>query len=431
MKTTLLLSAKQIKALVAPVIFFLSFSASSQVITAPSITSGLNFDNPYRLTTSDLTVGSAYLFTDVLPGVFAKVTIDSLVNGAKVNKIDDNSDGTGYKSAFQPAVQSGGIIGKSYAVFSIKFLQSDTVTPAVLPVVNATPLDLDGSNTLKEFAQINMGSGIATSYLMASPDILVEPLSGVEVIGRNVLGVERTGIDTSALANMFTVANSNISSFTVKYGTITTNSSSATRQFSLYLKRFEYPGITLPVKLISFSAVLNSNNKVDLLWKTTAEVNLSHFMVEKSFDGTNYQDAGMVFSIGNTATDNNYKLTDNVAGVTSPVIYYRLRSVDNDGKFQLSETRIIRISKEGAANLTILTYPNPATSELRITVPATWQNKQVVYELFALNGQLVFKSISAAAGQTVSKNISSLQSGVYNLRVTCEGQMATQKIVKQ
>lgn len=431
MKTLLHSTANQIKLLITVFTFLLTISAFSQAVSVPSLTNGLNFDNPYRLTTSDLTVGSAYLFSNVVPGVFAKITIDSLVNGAKVNKIDDNNNGIGYKSAFQPAVQSGGIIGRSYAVFSIKFLQSDTVTPAVLPMVNATSLDLDGSNTIKEFAQVNMGSGLTTSYMMASPDILVESLSGHEVLGRNILGIERNGIDTASLANMFTVANNNISSFTVKFGTITTNASNGTRQFSLYMKRFDYPGITLPVKLISFNAVLNNSSKVDLLWKTTAEVNLSHFIAEKSFDGVSYHDAGMVFAIGNNASDNNYKFTDNVAGVTSPVIYYRLRSVDNDGKVQLSETRIIRISKEGATNLTVLTYPNPATSELRITLPAAWQNKQVVYELFALNGQLVSKSISAAAGQTATKNISSLQSGVYNLRVTCEGQIATQKIVKQ
>nr|WP_287424193.1 hypothetical protein [Candidatus Brachybacter algidus] len=49
---------------------------------------------------------------------------------------------------------------------------------------------------------------------------------------------------------------------------------------------------TLPVKLTAFTAILN-NNKVDLKWTTASEVNVSHFVVEKSTDGINYSDAGM------------------------------------------------------------------------------------------------------------------------------------------
>jgi Secretion system C-terminal sorting domain len=187
--------------------------------------------------------------------------------------------------------------------------------------------------------------------------------------------------------------------------------------------------ISLPVNLISFQGMLN-NNKVELNWKTASEVNVNYFMVERSFDGINFSDAGMVFAAGNSTTDNSYALSDNVANVTSPVVYYRLRSVDNDSKSQLSETRIIRISKTELTSITITTYPNPVASDLRITIPANWQNRKVMYEVVNLNGQVAKKIQTANSSQTENVNVSSLSPGMYVVRVSCEGETAQQKIVK-
>jgi Secretion system C-terminal sorting domain len=391
---------------------------------------GLNFDNPQPQSGNDLEVGATYLFSNVENNVDAVVRIDSLVNGAKVNKIDDNSNGTGYKQAFQPAIQSGGIIGMSYAVFTIKFYEHGTSNPVSLPVVNATALDLDGSNTLKEFARINVGNSGIMNYLIATPDISVVQLLPGDFFGQNILGIERNGIDTSAMANMFTASNSNISSFTVKYGTITLNPSNSVRQFSLYMKRFNYPGTTLPVKLASFTATLN-NKKADLKWSTATEINLNYFMVEKSTDGTNFTDAGMVFAYGNTTDRMNYSFSDNVSNIENGVVYYRLRSVDIDGRTQLSETRMIRIKKSEVNSITIIAYPNPVSNQLQVTIPANWQNKKVVYDVVALNGQLSRRNESASSSQTETINVTNLAPGMYFVRVSCQGQTAQQKIVKQ
>ena len=186
----------------------------------------------------------------------------------------------------------------------------------------------------------------------------------------------------------------------------------------------------LPVKLVSFTATLNSN-KVDLKWITATEINVSHFTVERSTDGTNFNDAGMVFAYGNTSTNSNYVLSDNISNMQSSIIYYRLRSVDIDGKSEYSDTRIIRINKQTENKVTLVTYPNPVTNELRITIPANWQNKKVVYEVFNANGQTARKIEATASSQTETVNVSNLNSGLYIVKVTCEGQTAQQKIVKQ
>ena len=395
-----------------------------------SNTYGLKFDNYQLISGTDLKAGAKYLFSNVDNNVDAVISIDSLVNGAKVSKIDDNSNGTGYKDAFQPAVQSGNVIGLSYAVFTIKFYEHNTTNSYIMPTVNATALDIDGNATLKEFCRINTGVGSIMNYLMTNPDISVLQILPGDYIGQNVLGIERNGIDTSYLNNMFTAKNNNISSLTVRYGTLTIVSSSSSRQHSLYMKGFAYPGSTLPVKLTAFTATLNNNNKVDLKWSTASEINVSHFVIERSTDGSNYSDIGMVFAYGNSTDQKNYTYTDNVSNFQTAIVYYRLRSVDIDEKAQYSETRVIRISKQSEATVNIVTYPNPVSSELRITIPTNWQNKKVIYEIFQANGQVAKRIESASSSQTETMNVSQLSSGFYFVRVTCNGEIAIQKIIK-
>jgi hypothetical protein len=190
------------------------------------------------------------------------------------------------------------------------------------------------------------------------------------------------------------------------------------------------PITILPVKLVSFTAMLN-NNKVDLKWATAGEVNASHFVLEKSFDGTNYTDVATAFAYGNTTGNASYSLSDNVSTDKAGVIYYRLRSVDIDGKSDLSSVRIIRISKQAEQSISIVTYPNPVSNEVRITIPANWQNKKVLYEIFNAAGRMTKKVETASSSQTETINVSSLSAGFYIVRVSFEGQTAQQKIIKQ
>jgi len=398
------------------------------------LTSGLKFDN-YTLETAsstNLKKGAIYLFSNVISGIDARLKIEDLVGGAKVTKIDDNSTGLGYKDALQPEIQSGNVIGSSYAVFTISFYQAGTQIPAYLQQVNATALDIDGNLNLKEFAEINMGTGGIAKYMSTTLDIsLLDMLLG-KFKGTNILGIERTGIDTSSMGNMFTSSNKNVSSFTVKYGTNTLLPTTDTRQFSMYMKGFTYPSqVTLPVDIISFNAMLEGTTKANLTWVTSTEKNVSHFVVEKSTDGKNFSDAGIVFAFGNTQDKQTYNFSDKINASAGSVIYYRLRTVNVDAKNQYSIIRLIRIDKENSTNIAVTTYPNPVTNDLRVTIPAKWQNKKVSYELIANNGRLTLRAESGNSSQTETINVSNLTAGVYMVKVTCNGETAMQKIVKQ
>jgi hypothetical protein len=96
-------------------------------------------------------------------------------------------------------------------------------------------------------------------------------------------------------------------------------------------------------KLVSFTAAVN-NNKADLKWATSSEINTSHFVIEKSTDGVNFSDAGVFFAYGNATDKTNYSFSDKLNS-NQAVVYYRLYSVDNNGKGQYSETATVKTGK--------------------------------------------------------------------------------------
>ena len=89
-----------------------TMAQSGQVGGSVNLKNGLKFENPQLVGPggNDLQLNAEYFFSSVNDTTDAIVRIDSLVNGAKVNKIDDNSNGVGYKTAFQPAVQNLSLI---------------------------------------------------------------------------------------------------------------------------------------------------------------------------------------------------------------------------------------------------------------------------------------------------------------------------------
>ena len=430
MKTILPLKQYCTKLLLLSWLLILGITVKAQTVNV--LSEGLKFINPQRQSGADLQEGATYLFTDVTTNVNAVLTIDSLVNGARVTAIDDNSNGAGYRDAFQPSIQSGGIIGQSYAVFTIKFYHANTTNPAILSNVNATAVDLDGNNMLKEFVKINAGPGSILNYLTTTIDISVIQLPTGEFIAQNILGVERNGIDTANFSNMFTYSHNNVSSLTIKYGSITANNSRSPRQFSMYMKGFTYPNTsTLPVKLVSFSATIN-DDEADLTWTTSSEKDVSHFSVEKSVDGQNFSQAGIVFAAGNSAAIVNYSFADKNLN-TSPkgIIYYRLRSIDIDGSSELSAVRMITLGSHNKKATSILTYPNPVTNELHITIPTSWQGRKVTYELMDNNGRATKRKTVANASQTESIPVANLGRGFYIASVTCDDESAQQKVIKR
>jgi hypothetical protein len=400
-------------------------------IIATQAPSALNLSiNPVLISGVDKQVGAIYKYEGVAPGMDAIVRIDSIVGGATIVVLDDNAPGSGFTEGFQPQIKSGSGKGKFYAVFTFTYNISGTNTPANMSKFSITALDIDGSNTVKEFVEIGMGTGATAAYVAGSPGIAMTQTAPGTFRGINTDGNSVSGVDTSAKQYMFTVNNTNVSSYTLNMGMETTTGSSSTRLYSVYMKDFSYAdAIPLPVKLGSFTATLNTA-KVNLNWKTVEELNSSHFDVERSVDGKNYKSIGIVFSNENSNTFNYYLFPDNISALTDGMIYYRLKCVDIDGKFTYSDVRVIRKSSQAKVDASIVAFPNPVVNELRVTVPENWQGKEVYFNVYNMNGSILHSVRNMNVGQTETISTANLGKGVYILQVSMGAESARQKIVK-
>ncbi|MDP4263993.1 MAG: T9SS type A sorting domain-containing protein [Bacteroidota bacterium] len=421
--------------------FLLTCLLSAAVMTICKAQPQLVFTNP-TLEPGSPAAGmdsAVYRFPSVTTNVDALVKINGRSSSlVTLSNIDVTN--TGFDKAFQPQVayNNGNVSGARswWMEFKITFVNRNTTTPVNITTFDATALDIDGDNNhLHEWdAFFSPASYTLETPTQLTVSNLTQTILGVLTnVGKTFDGptTQHAGIDTSATGIMVTVKYNNVSSIIYRAGgTTTASAGGADRNYSIYFKNFTYssPIVTLPITLESFTAVLNGS-KADLKWTTSQEINVSHFVVEKSLDGKNFSDAGIVFAYGNTTERKNYSLSDNISNVQQGVIYYRLRTVDNDGKSEISAIRLIRISKQGET-LQMVTYPNPVSSELRVTVPAAWQGKEVLFEIFNQSGQKVKALNSSSSSQTETIQVNDLSKGFYIVKASCGGDITQQKIIK-
>ena len=119
----------------------------------------------------------------------------------------------------------------------------------------------------------------------------------------------------------------------------------------------------LPVDLVSFNGDCG-DGVVELNWTTASEHNSSHYQLDKSIDGENWNTINTQDAAGNSNQMLSYAYTDDRA--TSGNNYYRLTQFDIDGEYK--EYPVINVScvNESAGHFS--THPNPSTGEFHVVI---------------------------------------------------------------
>ncbi len=95
----------------------------------------------------------------------------------------------------------------------------------------------------------------------------------------------------------------------------------------------------LPVTWLYFFGSYNEQlGAVQLSWATATEINSSHFEVEQSYDGEQYDFIGRLPAAGYSTTAKRYTAIDDHPGTVN---YYRIKQVDWDGDFSYSNTIVV------------------------------------------------------------------------------------------
>jgi hypothetical protein len=174
-------------------------------------------------------------------------------------------------------------------------------------------------------------------------------------------------------------------------------------------------GTTLPLNLISFSGS-RSNDVNKLQWQTESEINTNHFILERSNDGRSFTAIATVNAKGSGA--NSYYYNDAVK--QNGKIFYRLKMIDNDGRFTYSSIVILT----DYTNNTLTINPNPVKDFTSITINQNLINTKAT--LTDAMGKVIQRI--TLAHTTTSINLSAYPAGMYFLQLQ-NGE--TIKLIKQ
>jgi hypothetical protein len=173
----------------------------------------------------------------------------------------------------------------------------------------------------------------------------------------------------------------------------------------------------LPVTYASLSAKLILGS-VQVSWSTSMEENNSHFEIERSVDGTNWEMIGSEQGVGFSTEEVSYTFTDfNPAQGTN---IYRLKQVDFDATATYSKTMVVINNNSNPAE-TIQLFPNPSKGV--VTIKGVESPKVTV---FNTAGTALYVSHNQS-----SLNLDFLQLGVYFLQIeSIDGKVTRHRFLK-
>jgi hypothetical protein len=199
-----------------------------------------------------------------------------------------------------------------------------------------------------------------------------------------------------------------------------------------YMGADESTTFPLPVKLTAFNAAVLNAKDVLTTWTTATEINNARFEVERSTDGKIFEKAGSVKGAGNSSRELNYRFVDNTPfeKANTTTLYYRLKQVDFDGHFTYSP--IVRVAKTAVEANAIVVYPNPYSTDFNISFAAA-NSGEAMIEIVDIHGRLVatqFNTVTSGNNTIAVIESASLNSGIYFVRFTVNGESTLVKLVK-
>jgi hypothetical protein len=176
---------------------------------------------------------------------------------------------------------------------------------------------------------------------------------------------------------------------------------------------------TLPVTLAQFKTAVQ-NCQTLISWEVSDAVNFSHFMIEQSKDGNQFNSIREVTYVPGVEK---YSYTDNTAG--NGIIFYRLKCVDADGKYKYSP--VTSVSLDCISQL-IQVYPTVTSNAVRVVLPQGFEKARIYVTNTA--GQRV-NTVVNGTGAVRTLDLLKLPPATYFLQITDGREIKSFKIVKQ
>ncbi|GIV44124.1 MAG: hypothetical protein KatS3mg035_1247 [Bacteroidia bacterium] len=184
-----------------------------------------------------------------------------------------------------------------------------------------------------------------------------------------------------------------------------------------------------PVELLSLRATPNYDTKSIVVdWITASEFNNAGFHLQRSVDGTNFNNIAWIDGQGTTQQQHTYVYDDKDV-VFNQKYYYRLDQRDLNGASTISNVvEAILFSQE---SFNVVVYPNPAQNFVRMDIQSL-EDREFEWILYNALGQEVLKSNQkiTKGTQTLEIPLTGLSNGTYQLQMKSQDFMKGIKLVK-
>lgn len=178
----------------------------------------------------------------------------------------------------------------------------------------------------------------------------------------------------------------------------------------------------LPVSLVGFTVNATNDNNVVIDWTSLQEINTSYFAIQRSANGSTWDRIGVTAAKVNSSVPVKYTYTDK--SPLNGVAYYRLQTVDRDGKIAYSDVKVIHASLVKGISF----FPNPAVDYVNVAL--TGAASDITVKLINQSGQVLQERKGTAGAGTVSLNVQQYARGMYILKVTAaDGTEQTGKLM--
>ncbi|NNJ55886.1 MAG: tandem-95 repeat protein, partial [Bacteroidia bacterium] len=182
----------------------------------------------------------------------------------------------------------------------------------------------------------------------------------------------------------------------------------------------------VPVELLYFEAVKKGNDAM-LTWSTATEINNSHFDIQRTTPGQQWETIGRVKGAGNSVFINDYNFVDE--NPFKGVNYYRLKQVDFDGAYEYSNVELLKFD----ATESISVYPNPTRDVVNVSYGNYFDENVSIIIVDVLGKELVRRTLNEDDYQRteVQINVSDFDAGYYFLTVHTDDEIKTVKLLVQ
>ncbi len=168
----------------------------------------------------------------------------------------------------------------------------------------------------------------------------------------------------------------------------------------------------LPVELTRFDADADGCD-INLTWSSSSEENFSHYEIERSNDGRNFELAESVRGSG-SLEGGNYFFNDKKAELSN---YYRLKMIDFDDTYEYSEIVYADADCDIIRNINV--FPNPAGENfINIKVDVKYEIEESIRLVDATGLEILTKNVTLEEGiNTFQFDVSELPDRIYFIKV--------------